>query len=125
MAVPGTICSDAHVDGAHARLIAEHPVDGVTATRMAELFKAKADPTRGRIISLLAHAEMCVGDLCLALGMSQPAVSHHLKLLRLLQIVRTHKEGQHVYYALPDDHVHALFCQACAHVEDEEKQEIP
>jgi ArsR family transcriptional regulator len=121
----GTVCSDGHSDAAHARLIAEHLVDGVTATRMAELFKAMADPTRVRIISLLAHAEVCVGDLCLALGMSQPAVSHHLKLLRLLRIVRTRKEGQHVYYALLDDHVHTLFQQAYAHVEHEDKQETP
>lgn len=112
-----TVCADSHTDAAHARLIAEHLVDGVTATRMAELFKALADPTRVRIIGLLAHAEVCVGDLCLALGMSQLAVSHHLKLLRLLNVVRTRKDGQHVFYALLDEHVTTLFQQALVHVE--------
>lgn len=114
-----TLCADSHADAAHARLIAESLIDGVTATRMAELFKALADPTRVRIISLLSEAEVCVGELCLALGMSQPAVSHHLKLLRLLRIVRTRKEGQHVFYSLLDEHVSTLFRQALAHVEHE------
>lgn len=118
-----TICSNSHNDAAHVRLLTAQLVDGITATRMAELFKALADPTRVRIISLLAEAEVCVGDLCLALGMSQPAVSHHLKLLRLLRIVRTRKEGRHVFYALLDDHVHTLFRQAFAHVEHEEQSE--
>ncbi len=123
MLMQETVCSDRHPNDAHACLVAEHLVDGVTATRMAELFKALADPTRVRIISLLAHAELCVGDLCLALGMSQPSVSHHLKLLRLLRIARTRKEGQHVFYALLDDHVHALFRQARAHIQDEEQRD--
>lgn len=111
------VCSDSHPDVAHARLIAEYLVDGVTATRMADLFKALADPTRVRIIGLLASAEVCVGDLCLALGMSQPAVSHHLKLLRMLQIVKARKNGQHVFYSLLDEHVSTLFHQAQAHVQ--------
>lgn len=114
-----TVCADTHTDVAHARLIAEFLVDGITATRMAELFKALADPTRVRIISLVSEAEVCVGDLCLALGMSQPAVSHHLKLLRLLRIVQTRKEGQHIFYSLLDEHVSSLFRQALAHVEHE------
>ena len=112
-----TVCADSHTDAAHARLIAEHLVDGVTATRMSELFKALADPTRVRIIGLLAASEVCVGELCLALGMSQPAVSHHLKLLRLLRVVHARKNGQHIYYSLLDEHVNTLFRQALAHIE--------
>jgi ArsR family transcriptional regulator len=112
-----TVCADSHTDAAHARLVAEHLIDGVTATRLADLFKALADPTRVRIIGLLAAYEVCVGELCLALGMSQPAVSHHLKLLRLLRVVQSRKDGQHVYYSLLDEHVSTLFQQALVHVE--------
>ena len=84
---------------------------------MAELFKALSDPTRIRIISLLAHAELCVGDLCLVLGMSQPAVSHQLRLLRTLRIVSARKQGRQVFYTLLDQHIHDLYCQGLAHVQ--------
>lgn len=113
------VCSDTHADEAHARLVAEHLIDGIAATHVAEIFKALADPTRVRMISLLVAADVCVGDLCLALGMSQPAVSHHLKVLRLLRIVRARKEGQHVFYSLVDEHVSGLYQQALEHARHE------
>jgi ArsR family transcriptional regulator len=110
------ICTDDHSDESLARVTEEHLLDGVTANRVAELFKALADPTRIRIIHLLAHTELCVGDLCLVLGMSQPAVSHQLRLLRNLHIVTARKEGRHVFYTLADEHVHDVFAQGLAHV---------
>ena len=112
-----TICSDDHTDGALARAAQAHLLDGINATRVADLFKALADPTRIRIISLLAHTELCVGDLCLVLGMSQPAVSHHLRTLRNLTIVSARREGQHVFYTLSDEHIHDLYRQGLAHAE--------
>lgn len=115
MTDPIAICSADHTDKALARASREYLLDGVTATRLAELFKALSDPTRVRIIGLLAHTELCVGDLCLVLGMSQPAVSHQLRLLRNLHIVRTRKEGRHVFYTLDDDHIRHLFEQGLAH----------
>ena len=90
-----TICSDNHIDSTLALAASNHLLDGITATHTAELFKALSDPTRVRIVGLLAHTELCVGDLCLVLGMSQPAVSHHLRLLRTLRIVETRKDGKH------------------------------
>ena len=84
---------------------------------MAELFKALGDPTRIRIISLLAHTELCVGDLCMVLEMSQPAISYQLRILRTLRIVRARKEGKHVFYTLDDDHVHQLYQQVVDHVQ--------
>lgn len=117
-----TFCSHT---GDEIRLLATRLPDAVVTARMADLFKAMADPTRVRIIGLLADAEVCVGDLCLVLGMSQPAGSHHLKLLRLLNIVQSRKEGQHVFYRLVDDHVLALYSQAHAHVCHEAQQESP
>jgi len=91
-------------------------LDGVTATRVADLFKAISDPTRIRMISVLAHTELCVGDLCLVMGMSQPAISHQLRVLRNLRIVSARKEGRHVFYKLADKHIHDLFEQGLAHV---------
>jgi DNA-binding transcriptional ArsR family regulator len=108
-----------HCNGAHddtlARAVQDHLLDGITANHIAGIFAALSDPTRVRIISLLTHAELCVGDLCLVLGMSQPAVSHQLRVLRNLRIVAARKEGRHVFYTLVDQHVHDLFHQGLAH----------
>ncbi len=111
-----TICADDHDQVAVARATAELLLDHDTAIRVADLFKALADPTRVRIIGLLAHTELCVGDLARILGMTQPAVSHQLRLLRNLRIVRARKEGRHVYYTLMDEHIHDLFDQGLDHV---------
>ncbi len=88
-----------------------------TAERLAEIFKALSDPTRLRLISLLLEHEVCVHVLQDALDMSQSAISHQLRLLRQLNLVRFRKEGRHVYYALDDEHVHKLFQQGLLHAE--------
>jgi len=110
-------CSADHTDESLARTARQYLLDGITATHIAELFKALSDPTRVRIIGVLANAELCVGDLCLVLGMTQPAVSHQLRLLRNLHIVRTRKEGRHVFYTLDDSHIRDLFEQGLAHIQ--------
>ena len=112
-----SICTADHTDATLAQAVKAHLLDSATASDVAELFKTLADPTRIRIISLLAHTEMCVGDLCLALEMSQPAVSYQLRILRTLRIVRARKEGKHVFYTLEDEHVHQLYHQGVDHVQ--------
>ena len=112
-----SICTADHTDATLAQAVKAHLLDSVTASGVAELFKTLADPTRIRIISLLAHTEMCVGDLCLVLEMSQPAVSYQLRILRTLRIVRGRKEGKHVFYTLDDEHVHQLYHQGVIHVQ--------
>lgn len=108
-----TICSDLNDE---ATDLSPWLLDGATAHQLANLFKALADPARVRLIGLLAQAEICVNDLSVALGMSQPAVSHHLKLLRTWKIVSTRREGKHIFYTLQDEHVDTLYQQALAHV---------
>jgi DNA-binding transcriptional ArsR family regulator len=110
------ICTAEHSDNALVRALVEHMLDAATALGVSELFKALADPTRIRIISILAHTELCVGDLCIALEMSQPAVSYQLRILRTLRIVRARKEGKHVFYTLDDEHVYQLYHQGLNHV---------
>jgi DNA-binding transcriptional ArsR family regulator len=75
------------------------------ARSLARFFQVLADPTRVRMIKALADAEWCVSELTHALKMDQPAVSHQLKYLRELGIVRAKKTGRHVYYTLADSHV--------------------
>lgn len=111
-----SICTADHTDDTLARAVKALMLDASSAAEVAELFKALADPTRVRMISILAHTEMCVGDLCLALEMSQPAVSYQLRILRTLRIVRARKEGKHVFYTLDDDHVYQLYHQGVDHI---------
>ena len=80
-------------------------VNDLTAGRLADLFKALSDPTRVRIVSLLAGAELCVCDLSAALGMSQSAVSHQLRTLRDMRLVRWRRDGRQIFYTLDDEHV--------------------
>jgi len=111
-----SICTAEHSDDTLVRSVVEQMLDTATAADVSELFKALADPTRVRIISILAHTEICVGDLCVALDMSQPAVSYQLRILRTLRIVRARKDGKHVFYTLDDDHVYQLYHQGVDHV---------
>jgi DNA-binding transcriptional ArsR family regulator len=87
-----------------------------TVERLAETFAALSDPTRLRIICSLAAGEMCVCDLAATLGVSASAVSHQLRLLRNLRLVRFRRAGKAVFYALDDDHVLTLLDQGLAHV---------
>ena len=91
-------------------------MDETTSARMAALFKAMGDPTRIRIIWCLSLGERCVRDIASSVGLSQSAVSHQLRMLRELHLVRTRREGRRVYYSLDDDHVHSLFNEGLDHV---------
>ena len=96
---------------------------GVHTVRLAETFAALADTTRLRIIDALAKEELCVCDLCAVVGLSQSAVSHQLRLLRDLRLVKHRRAGRLVYYSLDDRHIEALFAMGLEHVLEE--VEIP
>src|SRR5689334_7188917 len=104
------------VDPEAVRRVHEHPIDADLTTQVAEIFKALADPTRVRIMHALSHAELCVGDLAAVLEMSESAVSHQLRLLRGLRVVRARREGKLVFYALDDEHVTRLFQLSLEHL---------
>ena len=91
-------------------------MDDDSATNLAELFKTLGDPNRLRIISVLMRHELCVHDIIELVGLSQSAVSHQLRVLRQMRLVRTRKEGRHVYYALDDEHVYELFRLSLEHI---------
>ena len=86
------------------------------ATELADLFKALGDPTRVKIIHSLSQSELCVHDLAEILAMGQSAVSHQLRYLRNLRIVKRRKEGKTVYYSLDDHHIEEIFVQTLNHV---------
>ena len=86
----------------------------------AEIYRALGDPTRVKIIDELLHQELCTSDLAEIIGLSEPAVSQHLRLLRAQRVVTSHRHGQRVFYALDDDHVRDLLSLTMAHVKDRE-----
>ena len=86
---------------------------------LAELFKIFGDSTRARIICALNIEEMCVCDLAALLSMSQSAISHQLRLLKVSRIVKSRKQGRVVYYALDDAHIGQIFAMAFDHVMEE------
>jgi ArsR family transcriptional regulator, lead/cadmium/zinc/bismuth-responsive transcriptional repressor len=85
---------------------------------LAQLFRVLGDPTRVRILSLLAARPSCVSDIASALELQQPAVSHQLTVLRHNRLVRYHKEGKLAIYRLDDDHVETLFSVGLEHVRE-------
>lgn len=93
--------------------------DATTLVRMAELFRGLADPTRLQILLALAASELCVCDLAAVVGLSQSAISHQLRVLRQLRMVRSRREGKLVYYHLDDDHVLSLCAQTRAHLSED------
>ncbi len=95
------------------------PLDESTAANLAQTFKALSDPTRVRMIAALAQGEMCVHDLVHALEMTQSAISHQLAKLRDMRLVRSTREGRHIYYTLDDDHIRDLFRLGLDHVRHE------
>ncbi|MDU2242815.1 MAG: metalloregulator ArsR/SmtB family transcription factor [Paenibacillus sp.] len=87
-----------------------------TADALAELFKALGDPTRLKMIYALLNDELCVHDLCTVLEMNQSAISHQLRYLRNVRIVKRRKVGKTVYYSLDDEHVREVIIQTMNHL---------
>ena len=92
-------------------------LQGTTSSQLADLFSALSDPTRLRIISVLLDGEMNVGDIAAQLEMTESAVSHQLRGLRYMRLVRSRKNGRQVFYSLDDDHVAKLYRMGLDHVE--------
>ncbi len=87
---------------------------------MAQIFKALSDPSRLKIVTALLINEHCVCDLAAICGQTDSAVSHQLRILRSLRIVKNRREGKIVYYSLDDDHVVSLIQMSRAHTSHEQ-----
>ena len=99
------------VDRARAAMPAAEDVGA-----LAETFRVLGDPTRLRIVRALMAEELCVCDLATLIGLPQPTVSHSLRALRQLRLVRYRKVGKIAYYAIDDDHVRQLVGTGFVHV---------
>lgn len=91
-------------------------IDEVQAYELADLFSAFSDPSRVRIVSTLVDCEMNVGAIAEAVGLSESATSHQLRILRQMRLVRTRKEGRQVFYCLDDEHILKLYQFGLDHI---------
>ena len=99
--------------------VASHMPDQDDLIDVAELFKAFGDLTRAKIICALAQSEMCVSDLSVLLEMNQSAVSHQLRMLKQVRLVKTRRDGKVRYYSLADEQIQKMFQVAFEHIRED------
>ncbi|MCZ8513966.1 metalloregulator ArsR/SmtB family transcription factor [Paenibacillus filicis] len=115
--MPAEECDDA-CSGSEQdlHLIKSAMMSPTSAVHMADWFKAFSDPTRIRIIDALLQKELCVHDLTVLMNMGQSAISHQLRSLRNMRIVKRRKVGKTVFYSLDDTHIEQIFLQTLHHI---------
>lgn len=112
------ICSENVVDHEKIKRVKNRLPDDREIAALAETFRVLGDPTRLRIVLALAREEMCVCDLATLIGVSVSAVSHQLRLLRGMRLVKYRKDGKMVYYSLDDAHIENIIGEAQTHVRE-------
>ena len=88
------------------------------AAHVAQLFSAFGDTSRVRILSVIIGQETNVSQLAKLVGISESAISHHLRNLRQMRLVHSRREGKEIYYSVTDPHIIALFQQGLKHVQE-------
>ncbi len=111
-------CEIDFVDEKKVKLVREAMKSTEAVTLLAETFRILGDPTRISIVFALSREELCVCDIANLLSVSQSAVSHSLRSLRQLKLVRFRKEGKIAYYSLDDEHISDLLRVGFSHVEE-------
>lgn len=99
------------LDNIKDELLEENGID-----KLARIYKALGDPSRLKIIYVLSKSPLCVCDIATLLDMTQSSISHHLRMLRDLNLVKFRKDGKLVIYSLDDDHVLRLFEEGIQHI---------
>ncbi|MFQ5583227.1 MAG: ArsR/SmtB family transcription factor [Calditrichia bacterium] len=112
------ICSHSAIDEEKVNLVKNLLPESGEISALAETFKVLGDSTRLRIILALAKEELCVCDLATLIGVTVSAISHQLRLLRGMRLVKFHKEGKMVYYSLDDEHIENIIGEAQTHVRE-------
>ena len=91
---------------------------GEDVTRLADMFRLMGDASRLRIILTCLRGPINVGDIAAELDVSQPLVSHHLRLLRAARILRAERRGKQMFYSVADDHIECVINDMLAHVRE-------
>ena len=113
------VCEIVYVNEVQVKRVQKLMPDPATVNQVTEIFASLSDPTRARVLFALSKAELCVCDIAALLDMSISAVSHQLRVLRHLGLVKYRKQGRMAYYSLDDEHASALLTQALEHVSHE------
>ena len=106
-----------HHEGLEEKLAGQIP-DEETLGRLAFFFKVFGDVTSVRILYTLLYSEMCVCDLAQTLDMTQSAISHQLRMLKQMALVKNRRDGKTVYYSLSDGHISTILSQGMEHIEE-------
>jgi ArsR family transcriptional regulator, lead/cadmium/zinc/bismuth-responsive transcriptional repressor len=117
-AEPEEACAVFHLDLRKVSALRKAMLGIPSVAALAETFKVLGDVTRVRILDALSRSELCVCDIAQLLGLSESAVSHQLRLLRGMRLVRARRDGRMVFYTLDDQHIVRLFEQGMEHVEE-------
>jgi ArsR family transcriptional regulator len=94
-------------------------LDEHTAAQVAELFRSFSDTRRVRILSVIVEQEMNISTLADMVGVTESAVSHHMRGLRQMRLVKSRRDGKEVFYCVDDPHIIELFKQGVKHVQEE------
>ena len=111
-------CEIQFVDEQKVKIVRKAMKSAETVSLLAETFKILGDSTRIKIAFALSKEELCVCDIANLLGVSQSAVSHSLRTLRQMKLVKFRREGKIAYYTLDDDHIAHLLDEGFRHVEE-------
>ncbi len=115
--VEDDVCEILYVDEPRVKAVEAQMPAAETTQAVTDIFKVLSDPTRAKIVFALSRAELCVCDIAALLGLSVSAVSHQLRLLRSLRLVKYRKAGRLAYYSLDDDHTAQLLQDVLIHVQ--------
>lgn len=115
---PEEACAVLHLDPGKVAELRRALIGIASVQALAETFKVLGDTTRVRILDALARSELCVCDIARLLGLSESAVSHQLRVLRGMRLVRPRRDGRMIFYTLDDQHIVRLFDQGLEHVEE-------
>jgi len=112
----GDLCEINLFDAQRVAMVRRRMIPKRQLDNTAALFQCLGNPTRARILHSLFSGELCVCDLAQILGLTVSAVSHQLRLLRTLQLVKFRKAGKMAFYSIDDEHVRSLFALGLDHV---------
>jgi ArsR family transcriptional regulator, lead/cadmium/zinc/bismuth-responsive transcriptional repressor len=113
-------CEAPHLDPGGTAARRQRLMSARAVSALAETFRVLGDPTRVRILDALSGGELCVCDIASIVAISESAVSHQLRLLRGMRLVRPRRSGRLVFYSLDDHHIIELLRQGLTHVEEKE-----
>lgn len=111
-------CECMHVHQDMIEMVEEHMPQEEQLADLAEFFRVFGDTTRIRILYVLMCSEVCVCDIANLLGMTQSAISHQLRILKQMDLVKNRREGKTIFYSLADGHIKSILSQGLEHINE-------